>query len=104
MRGSERKWGAEVRLRWNLRYTPPPAAGARRSEHLVMSRTPPALADFRRIVVKVGSSLIIDAGAGRVKEDWLASLCNDIAGLYQDKRDLLVVSSGAIALGRAVLK
>jgi glutamate 5-kinase len=69
-----------------------------------MSRDPPALADFRRIVVKVGSSLLIDAGAGRVREDWLASLCEDIAGLYQDKREFMVVSSGAIALGRAVLK
>ena len=69
-----------------------------------MSSKPPALADFRRIVVKVGSSLLIDAGAGRVKEDWLVSLCEDIAGLHQDKRDLLVVSSGAIALGRAVLR
>jgi glutamate 5-kinase len=69
-----------------------------------MSRDPPALADFRRIVVKVGSSLLIDAGAGRVREDWLSFLCEDIAGLYQDKRELLVVSSGAIALGRAVLK
>src|SRR5436190_2135149 len=69
-----------------------------------MSSTPPNLADFRRIVVKVGSSLLIDAGAGRVKEGWLASLCDDIAGLHRDKRDLLVVSSGAIALGRAVLR
>jgi glutamate 5-kinase len=69
-----------------------------------MSRDTPALADFRRIVVKVGSSLIIDAGAGRVREDWLSFLCEDIAGLYQDKRELMVVSSGAIALGRAVLK
>jgi glutamate 5-kinase len=64
----------------------------------------PALADFRRIVVKVGSSLIIDASASRVREDWLASLADDIAGLHRDKRDVLVVSSGAIALGRAVLK
>ena len=64
----------------------------------------PALADFRRIVVKVGSSLLIDAGAGRVKEDWLASLAEDIAALHRDKRDLLVVSSGAIALGRSVLR
>jgi glutamate 5-kinase len=64
----------------------------------------PALADFRRIVVKVGSSLIVDAQASRVKEDWLASLADDIAALHKDKRDVLVVSSGAIALGRAVLK
>jgi glutamate 5-kinase len=64
----------------------------------------PALTDFHRIVVKVGSSLLVDAAAGRVKEAWLASLAADIAGLHTEKRDVLVVSSGAIALGRAVLK
>jgi len=69
-----------------------------------MSRKTPSLASFRRIVVKVGSSLLVDAEAGRVKEPWLASLAGDIAQLHGDKRDVLVVSSGAIALGRAVLK
>jgi len=64
----------------------------------------PHLADFRRIVVKVGSSLLVDAAAGRVKEEWLASLAQDIAALHGGKRDLLVVSSGAIALGRSVLQ
>ena len=64
----------------------------------------PRLADFRRIVVKVGSSLLVDAAAGRVKEEWLASLAQDIAALHGGKRDLLVVSSGAIALGRSVLQ
>ena len=64
----------------------------------------PSLGDFRRIVVKVGSSLLVDSAAGRVKDDWLASLADDIARLHKDKRDVLVVSSGAIALGRAVLK
>jgi glutamate 5-kinase len=64
----------------------------------------PALADFRRVVVKVGSSLLVDAQAGRLKESWLASLAADLAEFHRDKRDLLVVSSGAIALGRAVLK
>jgi glutamate 5-kinase len=66
--------------------------------------TPPLLSDFRRIVVKVGSSLLVDAAAGRVKEEWLASLAQDIAALHRDKRDVLVVSSGAIALGRSVLR
>jgi glutamate 5-kinase len=64
----------------------------------------PALADFRRIVVKVGSSLLVDAQAGRLKESWLASLAADLAEFHRDKRDVLVVSSGAIALGRAVLR
>jgi glutamate 5-kinase len=64
----------------------------------------PSLKDFRRIVVKVGSSLLVDAAAGSLKRDWLASLAADIAALHKEKRDVLVVSSGAIALGRAVLK
>ena len=64
----------------------------------------PALADFRRIVVKVGSSLLMDAAAGRVKQAWLASLVEDVARLHGERRDLLVVSSGAIALGRSMLK
>src|SRR5499427_5649935 len=69
-----------------------------------MSGKPPKIHDFRRIVVKVGSSLLIDAEAGRVKQTWLASLVEDIADLHRDGRDLLVVSSGAIALGRSVLR
>src|SRR5580698_1003388 len=64
----------------------------------------PRLTDFRRIVVKVGSSLLVDAKAGRLKDAWLASLTADLAALHHDKRDIVVVSSGAIALGRAVLK
>jgi glutamate 5-kinase len=69
-----------------------------------MSRKLPSLADFRRIVVKVGSSLLVDSEGGRLHHDWLSALAEDIARLHQEKRDLLVVSSGAIALGRAVLK
>ena len=64
----------------------------------------PRLADFRRIVVKVGSSLLVDQQAGGLKEAWLASLTADLAALHKEKRDILVVSSGAIALGCAVLK
>ena len=64
----------------------------------------PRLEDFRRIVVKVGSSLLVDTTAGRLNESWLASLIADLAPLHRDNRDIIVVSSGAIALGRAVLK
>ncbi|HEY6027923.1 MAG TPA: glutamate 5-kinase, partial [Pseudolabrys sp.] len=63
-----------------------------------MSQTP-TLAAFRRIVVKVGSSLLVDHAAGGLKRDWLAGLAADIAGLHKDGRDIVVVSSGAIALG-----
>jgi glutamate 5-kinase len=68
-----------------------------------MSKTP-SINSFRRIVIKVGSSLLVDAAAGALKHDWLASLAADIAALHKGARDILVVSSGAIALGRAVLK
>src|SRR5262249_21548015 len=69
-----------------------------------MSRKAPSLADFRRLVVKVGSSLLVDSDGGRMHDAWLSSLVADIAKLHQSNRDVLVVSSGAIALGRAVLK
>jgi glutamate 5-kinase len=71
-----------------------------------MSKSPqtPTLASFRRIVVKVGSSLLVDAAAGSLKRAWLTALAADVAGLHKEKRDIVVVSSGAIAMGRAVLK
>ena len=68
----------------------------------LMPSTRPALTDFRRIVIKVGSSLLVD-GAG-LRAGWLAALAADIAALHRGGRDVLVVSSGAIALGRSVLK
>jgi glutamate 5-kinase len=63
----------------------------------------PRLAQFCRITIKVGSSLLVDPAQGVVKRAWLASLADDIAALHQEGRDILVVSSGAIALGRSVL-
>ncbi|WP_319798033.1 glutamate 5-kinase [Nitrobacter sp.] len=59
---------------------------------------------FRRIVVKVGSSLLIDSDAGEVRAAWLTALAADIAGLHGEGRDVLIVSSGSIALGRSRLK
>lgn len=64
----------------------------------------PKLSQFRRIVVKVGSSLLIDAAAGEVRGSWLAALAADIAKLHNEGKDILVVSSGSIALGRSRLK
>ena len=64
----------------------------------------PELKNFRRIVIKVGSSLLIDSTAGEVRAKWLAALAADIAKLHADGRDVLVVSSGSIALGRSRLK
>ncbi len=63
----------------------------------------PTLKQFRRIVIKVGSALLVDRARGRLRQAWLAALVEDIAELHQRGADVLVVSSGAIALGRTVL-
>ena len=62
------------------------------------------LARAKRIVVKVGSALLVDSASGAVKSDWLASLATDLAELKKAGKDVIVVSSGAIALGRRALK
>src|SRR6266480_3495065 len=79
-----------------------PATG--QTKFVAMSRKAPSLADFRRLVVKVGSSLLVDSEGGGLHKTWLSSLADDLASLHRNQRDVLVVSSGAIALGRAVLK
>ena len=58
----------------------------------------------KRIVVKIGSSLLVDASTGALRQDWLGALADDIATLRNEGRETIVVSSGAIALGRNVLK
>jgi glutamate 5-kinase len=62
----------------------------------------PALSSHRLITVKIGSALLVDRDSG-LKRDWLGSLCADIAALRSAGAEVLVVSSGAIALGRNVL-
>ncbi|PIE06746.1 MAG: glutamate 5-kinase [Rhodobacterales bacterium] len=61
------------------------------------------LKEARRIVVKVGSALLVDAATGALRADWLASLAADVARLKARGADLVLVSSGSIALGRGVL-
>ena len=62
-----------------------------------------ALSAARRITVKVGSSLIVGKDDG-VRHDWLASLGSDIAALHGAGKQVVLVSSGAVALGRRQLK
>jgi glutamate 5-kinase len=62
----------------------------------------PSLDRFNRVVVKVGSSLIVDSSRGAVKQTWLEALAADIAALHARGANVLVVSSGAIALGRTI--
>lgn len=69
----------------------------------------PRAADMRRlapgrgrVVVKIGSALLVE-GEGRLRAAWLAGLAADIAALRQAGAEVVIVSSGAIALGRGVL-
>jgi len=62
-----------------------------------------SLQTAKRIVVKVGSSLLVDPETGRVHHRWLHTLCQDIARLHNRGQQVLIVSSGAIALGRQCL-
>ncbi len=62
-----------------------------------------ALTDARRIVVKVGSALLVDRTSGTLRAAWLASLAADVAWLRGMGKDVVLVSSGSIALGRGVL-
>ena len=57
----------------------------------------------RRIVVKIGSSLLVDRADGTLNSTWLDSLADDVAELVRTGKDIILVSSGAIALGRHVL-
>ena len=59
--------------------------------------------DARRIVVKIGSALLVGNGAGVLRSAWLDALCDDIAELRKSGKEVVLVSSGAIALGRTVL-
>lgn len=61
------------------------------------------LAGARRIVIKIGSALLVSAQTGRLRLDWLAGLAEDVADLKARGKDVLIVSSGSIALGRRVL-
>jgi glutamate 5-kinase len=61
---------------------------------------PSPLAKARRVVVKVGSALLVQAATGLLNKTWLEALAADIAQLRARGQDVLLVSSGAIALGR----
>ncbi len=58
------------------------------------------LTDAKRIVVKVGSALLVDGDKGRLNRAWLESLTTDVAALRKRGQEVILVSSGAIALGR----
>jgi glutamate 5-kinase len=63
----------------------------------------PTLAGARRAVVKIGSALLVDAGTGGLRRGWLDGIAADVAELMAGGTEVILVSSGAIALGRRIL-
>ncbi|NKX37591.1 glutamate 5-kinase, partial [Rhodobacteraceae bacterium R_SAG4] len=62
-----------------------------------------ALNTARRVVIKIGSALLVDRTSGALRQDWLLSLAQDVARLKEQGKDVILVSSGSIALGRGAL-
>lgn len=62
----------------------------------------PKLAAYKRIAIKIGSSLLVDREKG-LKAEWLRSLADDVAQLIKGGHEILIISSGSIALGRGLL-
>lgn len=63
-----------------------------------------ALSEAHRIVIKVGSALLVDEAKNTINTAWLAGIARDISRLKAAGKDVVVVSSGAIALGSRLLK
>lgn len=61
------------------------------------------LSKARRLVIKVGSALLADEAEGSVRRAWLASLAEEIAAMRKRGQEVVLVSSGAIAVGRRQL-
>jgi glutamate 5-kinase len=61
------------------------------------------LASAKRIVLKIGSALLVDDKAGRIRRDWLDALSDDVAACRQAGQEVVIVTSGAIAAGRRLL-
>lgn len=60
----------------------------------------PVLAEARRLVVKIGSALLVDEETGHIRRHWLDELADDVAAFHQRGTEVLLVTSGAIAVGR----
>ncbi len=63
-----------------------------------------ALAPYTRLTIKIGSALLVDGTTGKLRASWLKSLAADVAGLKAAGREIVIVSSGAVSLGRRLLK
>lgn len=68
-----------------------------------MPMTENVLKKAKRIVLKIGSSLLVDEDTGCLKSTWLNALADDVAAAHKKGREVIIVTSGASALGRKAL-
>jgi glutamate 5-kinase len=61
------------------------------------------LRNAKRLVIKVGSALLVDENSGRPHQAWLDALCDDVATAHKRGQEVLIVTSGAVAIGRGPL-
>jgi glutamate 5-kinase len=64
------------------------------------ARAKAGLAHVKRLVVKIGSALLVDEKSGAIRRQWLDALADDVAEIRENGIEVLLVSSGAIAVGR----
>ncbi len=76
---------------------------ASKPANVAPSQARPEWAAARRIVIKLGSALLTDGGTDKIKTQWLGALLDDVAELKKSGKEVVLVSSGAIALGRQAL-
>lgn len=72
--------------------------------HPDKTRAASLIEDASRIVIKIGSALLFNPDNGGLQTDWLSGLVSDVARLHQAGKQIIIVSSGAIALGRDEMK
>ena len=70
----------------------------------MIDRSRPGLAIGRRLVVKIGSAMLVDGATGAIRRDWLEALAADVVACRARGQEVLIVSSGAVAVGRRHLK
>ena len=61
------------------------------------------LRNAKRLVIKIGSALLVDEDTGRPHQAWLDALCDDVAAAHAHGQEVLIVTSGAVAIGRGPL-
>ena len=70
----------------------------------MISKNNKNIEEAKRVILKIGSALLVDEDSGKINYSWFESLCEDIKFLQENGKEVIIVSSGAIALGANKMK